>query len=109
MPKTKQVTVTVDTAGEVVCTPSTTTVNGGSNFLVTFKLQTPGYVFPGTDAVVVTNPGNQFPYGSWTTNPTTASIYDANTQAGDYPYTVTVINTSTGGQHSMDPLIKNEA
>lgn len=109
MPKIKQVTVSVDAAGQVSCSPATATVSGGSNFLVTFKLQTPGYVFPGTDAVVVTNPGNQFPYGSWTMNPTSASIFDANTEPGDYPYTVTVINASTGGPVSMDPIIKNEA
>lgn len=104
--KIKQVSVTVS-GGVVTCTPSTAVINQ-SNVLIVLQLQTTGYAFPSTDAIVVANPGTQFPNPSWTVDANTAAIQDVNSAAGNFSYTVTVVEVDNGNRLSLDPSIRNE-
>jgi hypothetical protein len=103
-----QVIVTVDAAGTVVCTPEQVTV-WDCDTVLKFLLKTDGYVFPKDDAVVVTNPGTQFPFPSRTLpkQPTKATLYDHNSAAGDFKYTVYVQDIATGKILELDPSIQN--
>lgn len=105
-----RVIVKVDADGKPTCTPAILSVSAPSVDLL-FILQATGYVFPASNAVVVTNPGTQFPNGSQTVPPanTRATLYDANTLPGDFAYTVTVQHVASGQQSSVDPTIRNEA
>jgi hypothetical protein len=102
----KHVSVTVDSSGAVSCSPNTANLSG-SNVLVVFRLDTPGYAFPVDNAVVVNNPGSQFPYPSWTAYPGYAALFDLDSNTAEYSYTVNVIELSTGRTLSVDPAIKN--
>jgi hypothetical protein len=102
----RRVSVTVDAGGTVACTPDPISISG-RNLCVAFSLDTPGYNFPDSGAIVVTSGGAEFPYASWTLRPNLAGLYDADTAAGDFQYTVNVVNSSTGGTLSVDPGIKN--
>jgi hypothetical protein len=105
-----QVTVTVDASGKPACSPDPVSVRGRDALLM-FQLQTAGYVFPKDAAVVVSDPGSQFPQPSRTLPPndTTATLLDRNTDAGAFKYTVTVKNVATGQLVPLDPTIINEA
>src|SRR5690349_3701976 len=76
-----QAIVTVDAAGNVVCTPNPLPANG-KNVELKFALQADGYVFPEADALVVSNPGTEFPQPSRTLPPhgTTALLFDRNSE-----------------------------
>jgi hypothetical protein len=50
---------------------------------------------------------DDFPYASWTISDTQAALYDRNKVADTFDYTVTVVNTTTGQEYSVDPEIKN--
>jgi len=101
-----QVTV-VD--NEPVCSPDVAVVRG-RDAMLTFQLQTPGYVFRPSDAVVVTNPGTQFPHPSRTLPPddTTVTLLDLGTERGTFDYTVWVQPVQGGKPLSLDPTIQNE-
>lgn len=103
-----QVIVTVDAKKNVVCTPEQVDVKGCDTVLK-FLLKTDGYVFPKEGAVVVTNPGKQFPFPSRTLpkQPTKATLYDHNTEAGAFKYSVYVKNAVTGEVLLVDPTIQN--
>lgn len=103
-----QVIVTVDAQKEVICTPEQVSVNGCDTVLK-FLLQTDGYVFRKDDAVVVSNPGEQFPFPSRTVpkQPTKATLYDHNTVNGNFKYTVYVEDVATGEVLFVDPMIQN--
>ena len=101
----KRVNVTVS-AGKVSCTPDPVKVSA-ANVLIVFDLQTAGYAFPATNAVVVMTPGTQFPYPSWTMSPSSASLLDIDGDTSNYAYTVNVVELSTGHHLSVDPTIKN--
>ena len=105
-----QVIVTVDANKNVVCTPEGVTVSGCDTVLK-FLLQTDGYVFREDDAVVVSDPGEQFPFPSRTLpkQPTKATLYDNNTVTGDFKYTVYVKDVATGAILFVDPMINNDA
>lgn len=105
---TKQLTVTVDADDNVHVTPDHVKVQG-KNVLLTFDLDTPGYIFAGTGAVVVTDPGSQFPITSWTLPPTstTAVLLDLCTETGIFSYTVHVQKVSSGKRLWVDPIIEN--
>lgn len=105
--KIKQVAVTVSETGAITCTPSQAVIKG-SNVLLTFQLQTAGYAFPSTGAVVVANGGGQFPYPCWTVDANTAALFDVNSVVADYNYTVTVVQVDSGDRLHMDPMIRNE-
>jgi len=103
-----QVIVTVDANKTVVCTPEAISVLGCDTVLK-FVLKTDGYEFPKDNAVVVTDPGQQFPFPSRTLpkHPTKATLYDHNTEAGDFKYSVYVKDVATGQILMVDPTIAN--
>jgi len=103
-----KVIVTVEADGTVVCTPEQVTVLECETVLK-FLIETDGYVFPKDNAVVVTNPGQQFPFPSRTVSkrPTKATLYDHNSTAGDFKYTVYVQDVATGKILERDPTILN--
>jgi hypothetical protein len=112
MPQTSQpnrVIVTVDTHKKIACTPDPLPADG-RNVELTFVLQTDGYVFP-TDgtAIVVTNPGTEFPTPSRTLPPnnTTAMLFNHNSKAGTFKYTATVLPVGGGAPLIFDPTIVN--
>ena len=104
-----QVIVTVDAKKNVICNPEQVPVNGCDTVLK-FLLQTDGYVFRKDDAVVVSNPGEQFPFPSRTLpkQPTKATLYDHNTASGGFKYTVYVTDVATGEVLFVDPTILND-
>lgn len=103
-----KVIVTVEADGTVVCTPEQVTVLECDTVLK-FLIETDGYVFPENNAVVVTDPGTQFPFPSRTVSkrPTKATLYDHNSAAGDFKYTVYVKDVATGKILELDPTINN--
>jgi hypothetical protein len=102
----KRVSVTVDATGAIACTPDPVNVSG-HNICIAFSLDTAGYNFPDCNAIVLAQGGTQFPYASGTMRPNLAGVYDANAAAGDFQYTVNVVNSTTGEMTSLDPGIKN--
>jgi len=105
-----QVIVTVEADKTVVCTPEQVSVKGCDTVLK-FLLQTDGYVFRQDDAVVVSDPGKQFPFPSRTLpkQPTKATLYDHNTASGGFKYSVYVTDVATGEVLFVDPTINNDA
>lgn len=103
-----KVIVTVDAKGKVACAPDQVVVRGCDTVLK-FLLRTEGYVFREKDAVVVDNPGDQFPFPSRTLRkqPTKATLYDHNSAPGDFKYTLYVKNVGTGEVLELDPTINN--
>jgi hypothetical protein len=106
--KPNHVTVTVDPSGTVGCDPNPLPTDG-RNVILKFVLITEGYVFPKEGAVVVTDPGTEFPEPSKTLPPndTKATLFDRNTGPGDFRYTVTVQKVATGELLRHDPMIEN--
>ena len=107
--KPNQVIVTVDANKTIVCTPDPLPALG-HDIELKFVLKTEGYVFPNDDtAVVVTNPGPEFPRPSKTLPPgnTTATLFDRNSKAGSFKYTVNVWPSGGGQALSLDPMINN--
>lgn len=105
-----KVIVTVDADKNVVCTPERVAVTDRCNAVLKFVLKTDGYVFTDQDAVVVTDPGTQFPFASRTLpgNPTKATLYDDNSVGGVFKYSVYVKDVATGAVLMVDPAISNE-
>lgn len=105
------VTVTVKEVNgkrKIVCQPHKVKVTEEDTTL-TFALATDGYVFPPNCAVVVHHPGSQFPTAP-VTEPggKTVNLYDVCTEAGDFNYTVFVVNESGTERLAEDPSIQNE-
>ncbi len=107
--KADHVSVSVDSKGKLVCQPHVLSISG-SDAVLRFSLQTAGYVFPKRDAVVVADPGEEFPFPSRTLPPndTKATLYDRNTGAGNFNYTVHVQKVDSGEMLRVDPVINNE-
>jgi hypothetical protein len=99
------VSVTVDQ--QVVCSPDIASVSVAQSVLV-FRLQTDGYTFPTSEAVVVADPGTQFPNKAKTLTPTRVSLLDCCTEAGSFEYTIYVVQTATGQTYNCDPIIQNQ-
>lgn len=106
--KPNHVIVTVDASGTVACDPNPLPADG-KNIQLKFVLQAGGYVFPADGAVVVSNPGAEFPEPSKTLPPghTKATLFDRNTGPGAFRYTVTVQEVATGRFLRHDPMIDN--
>jgi len=103
-----KVRVTVGAGGAVSCNPDPVPARG-KNVHIKFDLVTAGYVFADTDAIVVSNPGTQFPEPSKTKNGgSTATILDKNTERGQFKYTVRLKDSATGRLIEFDPTINNE-
>ena len=104
------VDVTPDPAGGVTitCTPNQAQiVEGASRVLIVFTLNTAGYRFRTANAIELDQPVDDFPYASWTISDTQAGLFDRNKVADTVAYTVTVVDTTTGQEYSVDPEIKN--
>lgn len=100
------VNVSVSSMGIISCSPDPVPVSG-SNTTITYNLLTSGYKFPGTSAVVVSNPGSQFPNGSVTASSILVTLLDVNSDSNSYKYTVNLIRTSDNSPLSLDPTIEN--
>jgi len=102
-----QVIVSVDASGTPSCDPHVVPVNG-ADAVLKYVLQTAGYAFPTDGAVVVAGASGQFPLPSRTLpGGTRATLYDRNTAAGTFSYTVFVKNVITGEIGRVDPSINN--
>jgi len=104
--RVKHVSVTVASDGTVACAPDPVGVDN-RNALVAFCLDTDGYHFPDTNAIVVNTASSDFPYSSWTIKPQLAGIADLCKVPGPFKYTVTVVNDATGQATALDPVIHN--
>lgn len=103
-----QVQVDVQTEGGqavVVCTPELLSVTG-HNSLLTFRLTNPDYRFPQVGAIVVQNPGTEFP-NCWQLDEANMALRDRCNNAASYNYTVTVEHKTSGARRSVDPIIQN--
>lgn len=100
------VNVSVSTTGLISCTPDPVPISG-SNVNIIFNLLTTGYSFRNNAAVVVSNPGSQFPNPSVTASSILVNLFDANSDAKKYKYTVHLVNDSSGESLSLDPTIEN--
>ncbi len=102
------VTANPDGSVLITCDPNPAEViQGTSNVLLVFTLNTSGYRFPTAGAITLDEVLEDFPYNSWTISNTQAALFDHNRIADTFDYTVTVINTSTGVDYVVDPEIKN--
>lgn len=103
-----EVTVTTDPSGGVVivCNPNPVHISV-KNSLLAFNLRTPGWHFNGTGAVVIAGKYDDFPYPSWTLNPTTAALFDVCNEPDQFDYTLTILHDTTGEEFSVDPIIDN--
>jgi hypothetical protein len=107
MPNPNEAIVTVDSSGNVHCTPDPLPARG-SNVHLKFVLQTDGYTFRDDNAVVVTDPGSQFPESSKTQpDKTVAKLLDRNNERGSFKYTL-YLKTPDGQPLEYDPTIQNE-
>jgi hypothetical protein len=100
------VSISVSSAGIISCTPDPIPVSGG-NATITFNLQSTGYAFPASNAIVVPAPSNQFPNPSTTVSATQATLHDVNSDANPYKYVVHLIRTSDNTPLNLDPTIEN--
>ena len=102
------VVVTVSATGDVTCTPDPVVVKATKSTLV-FRLATPGWVFRAENAIVVAQPGTEFPEPSKTApGGLKATLMDRDRSVGSFAYTVTVVQPSTGRVGSVDPTIENQ-
>jgi hypothetical protein len=105
-----EVDVTANPDGSVVitCTPDQAEIaEGASRVLLVFTLNTSGYRFRTANAIELDQPVDDFPFPSWTISDTQAGLFDRNKVADTVSYTVTVVDTTTGKEYSVDPEIKN--
>lgn len=103
-----QVSVSVSAGDTIVCTPDPINVKAGQQ-AIEFTLVTPGYVFRKQNAIVVSNPGRDFPRPSVTSDSgTKATLRDRDLDSLQYKYTVYLREVSTGRVISVDPVIQNE-
>ncbi|MFL6630319.1 MAG: hypothetical protein ACJ8G1_28040 [Vitreoscilla sp.] len=109
------VTAAADGTISITCTPNTADVTKDTKHaLLAFTLNTTGFRFPATDAITMDSgkansedAAKNFPYASWTLSDTRAALYDNNKSASNFDYTVTVVNTTTGQEYRIDPVINN--
>lgn len=106
MPNPNEVTVS-QVNGQWTCSPDPVQAKGiGAN--IKFVLTTAGYAFRQNDAVVVQNPGDQFPDPSVTKDATNAMLKDQNTKRGQFKYSVFLTQQGTGATVEIDPIISND-
>lgn len=105
-----QVTVNVSVVDNaIVCSPDPVDVTSLDSRL-RFELPAQGdWVFPAHGAIVISDPGAQFPYGCHRVGERVVLLKDRNTAKGSYKYTVNVRNRVNGQALSLDPEIRNEA
>jgi len=110
VPVEVDVSVSAEGTVTITCNPeSAPVVKDTKHALIAFKLNTTGYRFRDTDAITLddSSGSDNFPYPSWTLSDTEAALYDNNKTKKAFAYTVTVVNTTTGQEYSVDPIIDN--
>jgi hypothetical protein len=115
VPVEVDVTASPDGTVKITCTPDSAPVaKDTKHALIAFTLNTTGYRFRANDAITLDpdddksdNASENFPYQSWTISDTQAALYDNNKSKKAFPYTVTVVNTTTGQEYSVDPEVNN--
>lgn len=98
--------ITVGANDQVTFSPDPVNVHN-VNTLVVFRLKTAAWAFAEQDAIIISGPGDQFTYPSWTEQPDRAAIVDLATDRNEYKYSVNLVHKSTGRTLSVDPGIKN--
>lgn len=103
-----KVTVTVGEGETIVCSPDPIDVKRGQT-AVEFRIGTPGYLFRQKNAIVVSDPGRDFPLPS-TTSPdgTVATLRDRRLDRREYKYSVYLVELASGKVICVDPTIRNE-
>jgi len=102
------VTVTVSADGDVSCAPDPLVVSVARKTIV-FRMATAGWNFAPQNAIVVSQPGSDFPQPSKTLpGGRLATLLDLDLTAGAYAYTINVYEPSTGRKGSVDPTIENQ-
>ena len=104
--KPNHVHVTIDSSGTVNCDPNPLPADG-KDIKLKFVLLTDGYVFPQEKAVVVANPGVEFPEPQKHRATPSPRRSDRSTLVRESTYTVTVQKVSTGELLRHVPLINN--
>ena len=108
VPVSVDVAVNPDGSVAIYCEPNPADIlKDTSHVLLVFTLNTSGYRFRTAHAIELDKPVEDFPYPSWTLSDTQAALFDRNKVADTIAYTVTVVNTTTGEEFSVDPEIKN--
>ena len=108
VPVSVDVTANPDGSVVITCDPNPADIiQGTSNVLLVFTLNTSGYRFRTAKAIELDEEVDDFPYASWTISDTQAALFDHNRVADTFDYTVNVVNTTTGQEFSVDPEIKN--
>ena len=108
VPVAVDVTAASDGTVTITCDPNTADIlKDTSHALLVFTLNTSGYRFRTAKAIEMDEQVDDFPYASWTISDTQAALFDRNKVADTVGYTVTVVNTTTGQEYSVDPEIKN--
>jgi hypothetical protein len=108
VPVAVDVTASDDGTVSIECTPDPAhIIKDTKNALLVFTLNTSGYRFRTANAITLDETVDDFPYASWTISDTQAALYDRNKVADTFGYTVTVVNTTTGQEYSVDPEIQN--
>jgi len=93
-------------SGAWVCEPDPVRPQG-QNATIKFRLDDNDYKFRDTNAVVVQQPGSQFPEPSKTEDKKTAKLKDLNTEEGRFKYSVFVVKEGTTTVEEIDPVIEN--
>lgn len=88
-----------------ICSPDLVTVDT-SNALIDFQLTTPGYAFDPDGPITFNEATTDFP-DLWLISPTQVTLRDRCTTAGDFAFTVHVIESSSGRRLKVDPTIRN--
>lgn len=108
VPVAVDVTANPDGSVAITCNPNQANIiKDTKHALLVFTLNTSGYRFRTNHAITLDEAVEDFPYASWTISDTQAALYDRNKVADTCGYTVTVVNTTTGAEYSVDPEIKN--
>ena len=104
----QRVNVSVQADGQILCDPELLVVTG-PDVQIAFVLNSTGWIFPATGAVVVQGGSSlQFPQPSHTVADRLVTLLDRNTLAGTFNYTVYVQNANTGVVRHVDPTIRND-
>ena len=103
----QRVNVSVQPDGQISCDPEELVVTG-SDVRIAFVLNSTGWIFPATGAVVVQGSSLQFPQPSHTVTDRLVTLLDRNSISGTFNYQVYVQNANTGVVRHIDPTIRNE-
>ncbi|HEX2012886.1 MAG TPA: hypothetical protein VJN44_18300 [Roseateles sp.] len=88
------------------CTPDLVTVDI-SNALIEFILVTPGFSFDPEAPITFNESTTDFP-DLWAISATQVSVRDRCTTAGDYAFTVHLVQDESGQRLKVDPTIRNQ-